>query len=152
MKGRDAGQGKAKNWNGPDMDADYPIGDLLLAEERVKEIFSAFLFREPDAPEEDRIMEYDHVITKEECKTGIMPYGIRTSLRQPGTRFRHWISCINFAKLFWEVLSDEDIPYDKGADPTRKGRDTVAFILKYDEIFGLGHGRFIKIWREEGLI
>jgi len=153
MNERDAGQGKAKNWNGPDMDADYEIGDLLLIEGRVKEIFKEFLFTEPDAPDEARIMESDHILTQEEVDNGgKMPYGLRTHMRQAGTRFRHWISCLKFSMLFYEVLSDPEIAYDKDARQEEKDRDVIAYILKYDEIFKLGHGRFLSVWREEGRI
>jgi len=152
MSERDVGLGLAKDWNGPDMDADYEIGNLLLIEELVKDIFSEFLFTEPDAPDEARIMEFDHTLTEEECKTGIMPHGMKTNLRQPGTRFRHWISCIKFAKLFNEVLSDDSIPYDRSASPEEKSMDKIAYMLKYDEMFSIGHARFLKLWREEGKI
>lgn len=153
MNERDAGLGEAKTWNGPDMDADYETGDLILIEERVKEIFKEFLFTEPDAPDEARIMESDHVLTEQECRDGgKMPYGLKTQMRQPGTRFRHWISCHNFVKLYYEVLSDPDIPYDKDASGEEKDRDVIAYLLRYDEMFNLGHGRFLNVWREEGRI
>jgi len=152
MKERDAGQGKAKTWNGPDLDADYG-GDIIILEERVKEIFAEFLFTEPDAPHEARIMESDHVLTQEEIDNGgKMPYGNRTHMQQAGTRFRHWISCIKFAMLFYEVLSDPEIPYDKDATAPEKDRDVIAYLMKYDEIFNLGHARYLSAWREEGRI
>lgn len=141
----------AKDWQGPDMDRDFGA-DLILLEETVKGIFSEFIFYEEDDPEEARIMEFDHVITPEEAKTGKLPLGIRTSLRQPGTRLRHWISCISFAKVYYEVLADRTITYNINASEEEKAKDIVAYLIMYDSVFKLGHGRFLKHWREEGKI
>ena len=99
-----------------------------------------------------RIMEFDHIITQEEARTGRLPQGVRTNMRVPGTRLRHWISALSFATVFYEVLSDDSIPYDKDASPKQRDGDLISYIIMYDKLFNLGHGRFIQHWREEGKI
>ncbi len=118
------------------------VAALEKAKSWVMKTFEQFIVYEEDAPDEARIMEFDHIITEANAAGAPVMISsvdaIRTS-PMVGTRNRHWIQADKLARLFFAAL-DNDV------------EDKIPLMMEYDAIHNLNHARFFRGWRERGLI
>ena len=129
----------------PDIKAPYPEEDVLRATAWVLDVFEDFIVYEADAPDEARLMEFDHVISDEDVRTGFIFPSSKDAIRvnmPVGTQMRHWVRADLFAKLYISIILDDSIPPD----------EKINTIIRYDDHHGLLHARFLRSWKERGEI
>ena len=131
-----------------DQIVELAVSDAIVTYRRME-------FKIPDSgrlevPVFDRLCEFAHDqaskfyrISEADVARGFIQVSSRHSLRAgqpPGSRFRHWTSVLNYAKLYVSIFQDDQI------------QDKVAGMIEYDVKYNMQHDRWLLRWQEAGVI
>lgn len=112
----------------------------------VKDTFSKFIvYEEGQTYDDPYILERSQIVSKEDRRRG------NTNL-PVGTEIRIWITVSNFAKVYFDIITDDSIPYHKQANTHDKVKDKIACIIAFDKANKLGHAGYLEDWRKHGKI
>jgi hypothetical protein len=129
----------------PDYKGEFDQEELQLALDWTLETFKPLIIGEMPNPDVPVILFVEHVITKNDKMKGIFDYPV-------GTTIRYSLKAEIFAKLYFDIIMDDRIKYNKDATAKEKSDDKIAHILELDKHFQIGHGTYIKMARDRGII